>query len=280
MADDLDDVPETSEEDGTLRAAADRIAAMMAAEEENSTRAGADEAAPGAPAGSGDDAKPPATAPEMQQAMERAAIAAKAAEVERERFAQALSTLVPQVQAAALANQFPDVRSMDDLQRLAQTDTARYNQYVFTQMRLQQAQNGQRAALAELTQRQAAQQAAWREAETAKLNAAIPELSQGVEGAQLSRRLREFALKSGYTPQDLAQAGAKDFIVLHKAMRLAEIEAARGAARDKARSAPAVQRPGTHSAGAGDKFRSDLERLQKSGRVDDAAAVFQNLLFR
>src|SRR6185312_2799883 len=141
MADDLDDVPETSEEDGTLRAAADKIAAMMAAEDENSTHAGADEA-PGAPAERGDDAKPPATAPEM----ERAAIAAKAAEVERERFAQALSTLLPQVQAAALANQFPDVRSMDDLQRLAQTDTARYNQYVFTQMRLQQAQNGQRAA--------------------------------------------------------------------------------------------------------------------------------------
>lgn len=286
MAEDMRDDEDLPEDDSTLSAAADKIAALMD-EEQNAplpgTNSGADEGeARQAPV----ETQMPATAPppEVQAAMAQAALQAQAAQVqamaaERDRLAQAYQQLVPQAQAA-LAGEFPDIRSVEDLERVAKGDPDRYNRFVFAQMRMNQAQSTQRVVQAQQQMAQQAQMVQWRSSEQQKLSEAIPELDQPQVGAALARRLHAFALNNGYTPQDLGNASARDFITLHKAMRLSEIEAAQDSARDKARGAPPVQQPGTRgrSSNGADKFRGDLERLQKSGRVDDAALVFQNLL--
>lgn len=266
MIEDEAPVDQADAEDGSLAQAAAEIAALMDDDEKREPPTGDGGAQVAEVA-----AEPP---PPQQVVQQPGPEALQAAALTQQ--AQALAAMQAQLQAG-VAGEFSDLRNVEDVQRLAQADPARFNRFLFAQMKLQQTQQANQLAQARAAQVQQAQMAAWRSAEKERLEEALPEL-KGPQAGEFSDRIRKFAFQNGYSEQDLGRANARDVVTLYRAMRLSDIEAAQEKAREKARAAPKVQPPGARGAGAPDKFRSDLERLQKSGRVDDAAQVFQSLL--
>lgn len=232
-----------------------------------------------------EDGKAPAAAatrPDVDGALEQrlAEVARKESEAEaaKSQFGAALNTLVPQLQHA-IRGEFGDIRTQADLVQMAASDPARYNRFVMAQAQMQEAQRA-RAGLA-VQEQQAAHERhkAWQAGEQNKIGELVPELHDPKEGPALATKIIEFALKSGYSPQQLALASATDCAMLHRAMQYQNLDEARGLAKAKAAKAPKVAEPGTRAGAAGgDKMEADFARLKKSGRTEDAAAVIRNLL--
>lgn len=216
--------------------------------------------------------------PDVENLRQEASKSKTEAIAARDQFINALNSLVPQMQSA-IRGEFADIKNIDDLENVARTDPERYNRFVFAQARLQQATTAQQQAqeVANKEKNELARQA-W-SAEQSKLLKLMPELTDPVKGASIAKNLQDYALKIGIKPERLTGYTADEFVALNKSMQFDNLEAAKAAANKKAASAPPVQRPGVTRPGAtkDEKLKTDYERLQKSGRVDDAAAVFRNL---
>ena len=201
------------------------------------------------------------------------------AKAARDQFLNALNTVVPQLQSA-IRGEFADINTIDDLERLAATDVNRYNKFVFAQARLQQAAAAQQQAqeAANKEQNETARKA-WSD-EQARLHRLMPELTDPVKGAAIAKNLQDYAQKIGIKPDRLSSYTADEFVALNKSMQFDNLEQAKAAANKKAAAAPPVQKPGVTRDGAtkDEKIRTDFERLQKSGRVEDAAAFFRNII--
>ena len=188
---------------------------------------------------------------------------------------QALTAL--QIQLAA---QFPDIKTLDDLAKLAQEDPARYVQYDVQAKRLQAVQQIHSAAMSE-------QRTSWMAQEQEKLSKAIPDIADPAKGPALRTRLVEYAREQGYTPEQINSAAAADVVILHDAMMYrdslrhkaaedAKAAKAIEAAKEKAKDAPKVQKPGVAQASISKAEEKDKElwaRFEKSGDHADVAAL-------
>lgn len=96
----------------------------------------------------------------------------------------------------------------------------------------------------------------------------------------MAKRIQDYALSNGYTAQQLAQASATDFVTLRNAMEYSNLEKAKAEAAKKAANAPPVQQPGVtrDTNSKSDQVQEAFARLQKTGRVDDAAQVMRQFL--
>lgn len=194
-----------------------------------------------------------------------------------------LSQHINQLQAG-LQVAFPDIKSLEDLKRLAVEDPARVIAFNAHERELQ-------VARAYLPQVQAAAQAEWEQAETVKLHQLIPDLKDNAKGAALREKIAAYALEAGYSPQKLQTVSAVEVKALHDAMQYRSMKAQQDAeakkqadaiveARKKAADAPQVQKPGAQrpADSAADKAQELRARLRKTGDVDDAAKVFAQIL--
>jgi hypothetical protein len=130
----------------------------------------------------------------------------------------------------------------------------------------------------------------FQQAELAKLPTLIPELADPEKAPAVAKSIQDFAHAQGFTPQQLAMAGAQEFKILHDAMqyRAMVAEQAKQAeknkelqaeAQRKAAGAPKVQNPGVQQPdNKGTQVQDSFRRLQKSGRVEDAASIFKTML--
>lgn len=114
----------------------------------------------------------------------------------------------------------------------------------------------------------------WLQGEQEKLATILPEYVDEVRGPELRKSLAEYAIKNGYSTEQLSMAGASDVSLLYKAM---QFDMGRQKA-EKAKTAPVpkMQKPGTSKSKAElqEKQREDLVRkLKKSGSIDDALAL-------
>lgn len=216
----------------------------------------------------------PASSPELEQRLSEAQRATQEAAAVKTQYFNALNTLVPQLEAG-IRGEFADIKNLDDLQAVAQTDPERYNRFVFAQARLDQAQKAQAQAVNDEKQVQNKRLAEWKQQEHKKLGELIPDLMDNDKGPVLARKLQEFSLKSGYSAEQLTNASANDFAMLYRAMQFENMQALQKVAREKAAKAPPVQTPGTARVGNGvDKVKELYGRAEKTGRVDDLAAYF------
>lgn len=188
-----------------------------------------------------------------------------------------INAYIPQLQAT-LAVEFPDVRTVDDLKRIAVEDPARAIRFQVQREELQLAQQAQ-ARMAQQHQN------SWAQAEGAKL-AQHPSFADPKAGPDLEQKVRAFARDIGYPPDAIARASANDIIILHENMMYRDSVKAKAAeeqtkakalqaAKAKAQDAPPVQKPGVSrpASGKDDKAKELRERFEKSGRVDDLAAL-------
>lgn len=228
----------------------------------------------------------PASSPELEQKMGDAERAAREATAARDHLLGQLNAVVPQLQAA-VAGEFSDIKSLDDLQALADPNSDRYNpdrynRYVIANARLQQALGQQQRLHAEHIQ-------ATTQAELAKVAKALPEFTDPEKGPQLRAKLKAFA-KTQNIDVENRQFLASDVLTLHRLMTAdaelntlknerAAIEAQKAEAQKKAAKAPPVQQPGTQRTNdKGNQVQESYTRLQKTGRLDDAAALIRHLL--
>ena len=103
----------------------------------------------------------------------------------------------------------------------------------------------------------------------------IPEISDPVKGPTLQNDIRIFAEKSGYSREELANANARDAVVLHKAMLYDQMKSSGKKIVKTApkKAAPKTARPGA-SKGVGSTRKATVKKLQKRLKAgDDQAAV-------
>lgn len=88
-------------------------------------------------------------------------------------------------------------------------------------------------------------------------------------------RLTEYAAKQGIKPQELAALqDARLILALEKARKFDELQASKGALKEKAKTAPPVNKPGAPRANSQSPKTEAMARLRKSNSIDDAAAAF------
>lgn len=230
------------------------------------------------------EAKTPAPiSPELEQREREANTKAQEATAARDQFLNALNVLVPQMEAS-IKGEFADIKTQDDLFALGDPRSPnynpdRYNAAVIAFGKLNQARQAQGNAQAQAAQEQRAVFEKWQQGEMKKLGELLPELKDQTKGPALAKRIQDYALSTGRTPQQLAMASAQDFRDLHDAMAYRSLEAARTEAAKKAAKAPTVQQPGNvRETNKNDQVQESFTRLQKTGRLDDAAAVMRNFL--
>ena len=188
---------------------------------------------------------------------------------------------------ASIQNEFSDLKSMTDVFALMDPnspkfDVNRYNRLAFLNSQMQYNQGeAQKLSQAIASEKTEAARQAWKD-EQDRLVKLMPELATD-KGPAIAKELQDFALKRGIKAERLSSYTADEFVALKELMDLQKAKAAQpdavAAAKAKAKDAPPVQKPGVRQgADKGQKIQADFERLQKSGRTDDAARVFLNLL--
>jgi len=118
--------------------------------------------------------------------------------------------------------------------------------------------------------------------EASKLAQVLPEFSDPAKGDNFRKEIRSYGKTLGFTEEELSQVyDSRHVLTLHKAMMYDKLQKSKPAITKKVNEAPRMLRAGT----SGANKQSDAQKLQKqqsqlrnSGRVRDAAALFEQLL--
>lgn len=225
--------------------------------------------------------------PDVERRLREADQIRAQSDAQRTEYLNQLNALVSNFQAA-FAGEFGDIKSIGDLQNLARTNPDRYNDYVFAQMRLQEAVGVQQREKATEDSRQQQAFNTWADGEARKLGDLIPDLKDKDKGGKLMEDLRSYAKERGYTPQQLAMASATDWHTLYEAKQYRDYKAGEAKkaeadakaleeARKKAANAPPVQKPGAprETSAKDQKVQERFQQFKKSGHPDDLATLLR-----
>lgn len=226
---------------------------------------------------------------ELRRSQNEAAEHRKAIEAERAHAEQArkeYEAKLPAIMQAlqdAQAGTFADIRTVDDVQRLATEDPFRYLQWQALQQKLQavayeQEQVGQRQQ-----QEQLANWTKFQSDENARAAELHPELADPQKAKHLREGVVELFRDKGFTDTELNNmaAGATYSPFDHRwqsilvdALKYREVQKAKSVAVSK--PVPPVQRPGVappRGAAKTGNIQALSQQLDRSGSVDDALAL-------
>lgn len=200
------------------------------------------------------------------------------AQQERQTYAQNLQRLQIQTEALLQQQQATDWQALLESdpveylkqQRIAQEQHAKLNQIHQEQQRVQQQE------AYEAQQRHAQHLQDQRE----QLIAKIPQWKDETKAKAEKAALREFLLREGYDDETVGSlADSRAVVIARKAMLYDQMVAKASAAAKKVSTLPTrVERPGVGDNPSLDKRSAAFQKLSKSGRVEDAAALFANLI--
>lgn len=126
---------------------------------------------------------------------------------------------------------------------------------------------------AEELQRQQVQEFQRQEAQA--LAEMAPELADPKQGAGLRKAVYEYGLKSGYTPDQLTMASARDMVTLWKAQRYDAMQSAKGKVKVVPPSAPKAAKPGPAKAvGRPSNLTRAVQNLATNPSRDALAAAY------
>lgn len=117
------------------------------------------------------------------------------------------------------------------------------------------------------------------QSEAQKLIDVIPEF--GTEkGQELKREIRDYALNLGYSEQDLSNLyDHRAVLALYGSMQFKKLQQAKPDAMKRVQEAPKVLKAGTSTPPTkSDAEKKAMQRLRESGKVRDAANVFERFL--
>lgn len=198
----------------------------------------------------------------------------------RERYAQELDTLLSGIQPQRPSREMlnpnsehydPDAYHMGVADYEAQVETLNTLRAQRQNLTAQQ-ERDEAKAFAELEERF-----------RPKLIEAVPDLADQTKAPTILNEIGQYAIAAGIAPEDLPKANSLEVLTLWKAMQFDKIKAA--GSRVKAQpappkvAAPAV-RPGavtSKHAAAKSSAQRDMDRLAKTGSVEDGAAIFKRM---
>jgi len=126
----------------------------------------------------------------------------------------------------------------------------------------------------------AAQMQKYVAAEAEKLTQSLPEFSDKVKGEQTRNEIRNYGKKLGFTEAELSSVyDSRHVLVLHKAAQYDKLMAGKAGVKKKVANAPKTMKGGAKvKQSVTDRTKKQTQRLQQSGSVRDAAALFENFL--
>ena len=133
----------------------------------------------------------------------------------------------------------------------------------------QQQQAEQQQSVAQLVQQEAQ-----------KLSQVLPEFSDPTKGEQIRNEIRNYGKSAGFTDQELSQVyDSRHVLMLHKAMMYDKLQKSKPAVNKKVAQAPKMVKSGTKvKEGNRDIRKQQLNKLKQTGKVRDAAALFENFI--
>lgn len=214
---------------------------------------------------------------------------AKAAEAElkaaTQRYEQALQQLTQQSarhrdpDIVRFENEFKDViEGKTDLAKLAEEDLGRYMQFTAMRDKAIAAHGRETAMREEAAKTQQANLAKFRNEQNEQLKELIPALKDTKKFAEFDTKVTKALREIGIPDEQILGATAKALALAYDGVRYRDAVAKAKTA--EAKPAPSIQKPGTAERrnGKAEATAADLNRLRKSGRVEDAAKVFGRLL--
>ena len=200
------------------------------------------------------------------------------AQAERQMYAVNLQKMQAQIEGALQQQQ------NIDWQQLLENDPQEYlkQKHLFEQRQaaLQQNLTAQQHIAAQMQAEQARALQNHIQSQQQELLAKLPEWKDESKAKAEKQALREYLLSQGYDQQSVDTiADARAVVLARKAYLYDQMMSKAQAAQKKVSTLPTkVERPGTGNAPSIDRRTSAFQRLSKSGRVEDAAAVFASLL--
>ena len=117
--------------------------------------------------------------------------------------------------------------------------------------------------------------------ESEKLVAAIPEYADPNKGETLRKEIRSFGKQMGFSDEELANVfDSRAVLTLYKAMQYDKLQSSKPAVNKKVSEAPKAIKPGVSKPrdSNSEELRKLKARAKSSGRVADAASVFERFL--
>lgn len=218
-----------------------------------------------------------------------AALAAERQQLQAERahYAQQLAQFVPQA-ITDLQTNFPEIKSMADLARLAVTDPARAVQFQTARDTIIAAQQEQQRLMAVAQAQQEAEMERYRKAQTEMLLKAEPIFADEQKGPAERKAVREFLNKQGFSDEELSfLTDHRTVLVARKAMLYDRMMAAkpqdkrvapvfRAVKPGAARATPTSAAPAARA----DARRTAIKNLEGAKSVDALANVFSAMGIR
>lgn len=215
----------------------------------------------------------------------------QAAEQVRQHYESQLPILADAIQAQVNA-EFADIRTWDDVRKMAREDPARYTDWQARQGQAQALQAEVKAAQERFQQEQVQRAHQFYETETKRFNELAPEFADPKRGAELREEAVTTLVEIGFPRELIAQAWQTgDSIPVHDhRFQLLVRDATRYRAAQKnvtkaktvaaatPKPAPQVQRPGPATSpkdAVSEHVRNLDSRLTRTGKVADALALMK-----
>ena len=118
-------------------------------------------------------------------------------------------------------------------------------------------------------------------AESEKLVAAIPEYADPEKGETIRKEIRSFGKQLGFSDEELANVfDSRAVLTLYKAMQYDKLQSSKPAVNKRVQEAPKAIKPGAAKPrdSNSEELRKLKARAKSSGRVADAASVFERFL--
>jgi hypothetical protein len=210
----------------------------------------------------------------------------KAVEAERAAIEESRQLRDAYAQRLQAVEQFlSQQQSEDDLESLKETDPIGYAVKVAELSQKEKQLSAVRAEQQRLAQQQQAEYQQnlqkFVQTEMAKLSQALPEFADPEKGQAIRSDLRKFATSIGYSDEELSQVyDSRHVQVLYKAMQYDKLMQSKPQITKKVNEAPKMLKPGVAKAKSSeaDALKKEKARLRTSGRVADAAAIFERFL--
>jgi hypothetical protein len=208
----------------------------------------------------------------------------KALEAERMAIEQAKQIRDQYAQRLQLMEQFLQ-QPEEDIESLKDTDPIGYAVKVAEQTQREKQLQAVREEQARIAQQQQAEQAqnlrGFIAHEAEKLSAAIPEYADKEKGHQLRQEIRSYAKSLGWSDEELSAVyDSRAVLTIYKAMQYDKLQQRKPAVTKKVAEAPRMVKPGTAEAktSQGEQLKKERQKLRKSGRVADAASIFERFI--
>lgn len=211
---------------------------------------------------------------EQRKALEAERMAIEQAKQIRDQYAQRLQMMEEFLQ-----------QPEEDIESLKDTDPIGYAVKVAERTQREKQLEAVRTEQIRIAQQQQAEQAqnlrGFIAHEAEKLAAVIPEYADKEKGQQLRSEIRSYAKSLGWSDEELSAVyDSRAVLTIYKAMQYDKLQQKKPAVTKKVSEAPKMVKAGTAQGktSQGEQLKKERQRLKSSGRVADAASIFERFI--